>query len=281
MFKVLRIKKLHNLDVKDIAKIEGLNIPFKERITEKTKIIYRDCIIDGSMLKKEEINDIIERKSKYIRYVEPDKEIVGYENLFQVFSDGGSFNNKKQEGLPYFGSYASVVLLNGKVIHVESGCTDEFTNNMGELTAALNGLKFIKKYIKENNLDSKKQLIILSTDSQYVTKGCSEYMKGWIKRGWKNNVGDPTPNRELWEEMLKLLKHSDLDIYFRWQKGHIDPKKYVGKPTRDILYNYYCDKLCNEAINNFFDSDYPQFSNKKRPMSKVIFEDWDLLLESH
>ena len=39
------------------------------------------------------------------------------------------------------------------------------------------------------------------TDSQYVQKGITEWLPGWIKRGWKNAKGEPVKNQDLWQRL--------------------------------------------------------------------------------
>ena len=77
--------------------------------------------------------------------------------------------------------------------------------------------------------------IKLTTDSQYVVKGMTEWMKGWIRNGWKTASRQPVKNQELWQELHKLgQRHT---ITWIWVKGH------DGHPE-----NERCDQLANEAI---------------------------------
>jgi ribonuclease HI len=48
--------------------------------------------------------------------------------------------------------------------------------------------------------------IAIFTASEYVQKGMSQWVKGWIKKGWRTASGDPVKNRELWERLVKIAE---------------------------------------------------------------------------
>ena len=77
--------------------------------------------------------------------------------------------------------------------------------------------------------------IKLTTDSQYVVKGVTEWMKGWIRNGWKTASRQPVKNQELWQELHELNQRHT--ITWIWVEGH------NGHPE-----NERCDQLANEAI---------------------------------
>ncbi|HIE42002.1 MAG TPA: ribonuclease HI, partial [Nitrospinaceae bacterium] len=77
--------------------------------------------------------------------------------------------------------------------------------------------------------------IKLTTDSQYVVKGVTEWVKGWVRNGWKTASRQPVKNQELWQELHKLNQHHT--ITWVWVKGH-----------SGHIENERCDQLANEAI---------------------------------
>ena len=79
--------------------------------------------------------------------------------------------------------------------------------------------------------------VTLSTDSQYLVKGMTEWINGWIKKGWKTASRQPVKNKELWQELNNLSKKHE--ITWVWVKGH------AGHPE-----NERCDQLANEAMAN-------------------------------
>ena len=79
--------------------------------------------------------------------------------------------------------------------------------------------------------------VTLATDSQYLVKGMTEWINGWIKKGWKTASRQPVKNKKLWQELHDLSKKHE--ITWVWVKGH------AGHPE-----NERCDQLANEAMAN-------------------------------
>lgn len=48
--------------------------------------------------------------------------------------------------------------------------------------------------------------VAVYTDSEYVQKGMSQWVKGWIKKGWKTASGDPVKNRGQWERLVRAAE---------------------------------------------------------------------------
>ena len=82
------------------------------------------------------------------------------------------------------------------------------TNNRMELMAAISGLEALSEACD----------VILVTDSQYVRQGITEWMPGWVRRGWKTAGGDPVKNRDLWERLHAAAGRHRID--WKWVKGH-------------------------------------------------------------
>ena len=58
------------------------------------------------------------------------------------------------------------------------------TNNRMELMAAIEGLRALKRGCE----------VVLTTDSEYVMKGITEWLPGWKKRQWKTAARKPVKN---------------------------------------------------------------------------------------
>jgi ribonuclease HI len=82
------------------------------------------------------------------------------------------------------------------------------TNNRMELMAAIAGLESLSEPCS----------VTLFTDSQYVRQGITEWMPGWVRRGWKTAGGDPVKNRELWERLHAAAQRHVVE--WKWVKGH-------------------------------------------------------------
>ena len=68
------------------------------------------------------------------------------------------------------------------------------TNNRMELMAVIEALKSLPG----------PSSVELFSDSQYVVKGMSEWVKGWQRRGWKKSDGKPVVNDDLWKELVEI-----------------------------------------------------------------------------
>ena len=75
-------------------------------------------------------------------------------------------------------------------------------------------------------------VVELHTDSQYVVKGCSEWLDGWKRNGWRTSTRKPVVNQDLWQIMDALLnKHN---VTLKWVKGHAG---HVMNERADVLAN--------------------------------------------
>lgn len=82
------------------------------------------------------------------------------------------------------------------------------TNNRMELMAVIRALELLK-----NPCD-----IILTSDSKYVLKGISEWIKGWKARGWKTAAKKDVKNKDLWVRLDSAIQIHTID--WKWVKGH-------------------------------------------------------------
>ena len=79
--------------------------------------------------------------------------------------------------------------------------------------------------------------IIITTASQYVKNGITEWIHNWKKNGWKTANKTPVKNNGLWLHLDKAI--SEHKIQWEWIKGH------SGHPQ-----NERADELANLAIDN-------------------------------
>jgi ribonuclease HI len=137
----------------------------------------------------------------------------------EIFTDGACRGNPGPGGWGAF-------LRSGKYEKQLFGGEPETTNNRMELTAAIEGLKALKQA----------SVVTLTTDSQYVRKGITEWITGWKARGWKNSAKKPVKNADLWQQLdLQNQKH---DVTWLWVKGH------SGHPENELA-----DQLANRGID--------------------------------
>lgn len=124
-----------------------------------------------------------------------------------------------------------MLLRSGKTEKELWGGERDTTNNRMELTAAIRGLEAL------NRASS----IVLTTDSQYVRKGITEWIKGWKAKGWKTAGRQPVKNRDLWERLDELCDTHNID--WRWVKGH---SGHVENERVDALANRGIDELSED-----------------------------------
>ena len=94
-----------------------------------------------------------------------------------------------------------------------SGADPDTTNQRMEITAALEALRALAP--------GRPAAIDVVSDSTYVVKCFTDgWWRGWLRRDWKNSQNKPVANRDLWEPLIELALSSDVDVSFRWVKGH-------------------------------------------------------------
>ncbi|HKI52277.1 MAG TPA: ribonuclease HI [Geothermobacteraceae bacterium] len=140
------------------------------------------------------------------------------EKRIEIFSDGACSGN------PGPGGWGTLLRYNGSEKEL-SGFELETTNNRMELIGAIAGLESLTRPCK----------VVLTTDSQYVKKGITEWIQNWVKKGWKNSQRKDVANRDLWERLLLLTEKHEVE--WHWVRGH------AGHPE-----NERCDALARAAI---------------------------------
>ena len=136
-----------------------------------------------------------------------------------IFTDGACLGN------PGPGGYAAVITIAGQE-QVIVGCDRSTTNNKMEMTAAIKALEAVPQGL----------LIVILSDSQYVVKGATEWLRGWKAKGWRKADGKPVLNQDLWMQMDALI--ASRTITWKWVKGH------AGHPENERV-----DRLANwEAV---------------------------------
>lgn len=106
------------------------------------------------------------------------------------------------------------------------GAEELTTNNRMELMAAIMALRALTRPCR----------VSLWTDSEYLRRGITEWIHGWIKRGWKTASKQPVKNAELWRALHEEAQRHAIE--WHWVKGH------SGHPG-----NERADALANEAID--------------------------------
>ena len=136
-----------------------------------------------------------------------------------IYTDGACRGN------PGPGGWGAVLRYQGheKTLY---GADPETTNNRMELMAAIQALEALKRPSR----------VRLTTDSQYVQKGVTEWLANWKRRGWKTSARKPVKNVDLWKRLDEAMARHD--VRWEWVRGH------SGHPE-----NEQADALANRGID--------------------------------
>jgi ribonuclease HI len=122
-----------------------------------------------------------------------------------LYCDGACLGN------PGPGGYAALLIAAAgekKIEKIVAGGEEHTTNNRMEITAALEGLRALKKPCR----------VTVYSDSLYVVKGMREWISDWVQRGWKTSSKKPVVNADLWQDLLDAIDtHA---VQWKWVKGH-------------------------------------------------------------
>ncbi|MBD8511688.1 ribonuclease HI [Photobacterium sp. WH77] len=138
----------------------------------------------------------------------------------EIFTDGSCLGN------PGPGGYGTILRYKGHVKELNDGFFMT-TNNRMELLAAIVGLASLKESCD----------VDLTTDSQYVRQGITQWIHNWKKRGWKTADKKPVKNADLWQQLEQETQRHQ--VRWHWVKGH------AGHPE-----NERCDELARQAAES-------------------------------
>jgi len=140
------------------------------------------------------------------------------EGVVEIYSDGACRGN------PGPGGWGVLLRYNGQEKELWGGEADT-TNNRMELMAAIRALEALKR----------RSRVRVYTDSLYVMKGISSWIKDWRRRGWRTADKKPVKNEDLWRRLDELAAQHDIE--WHWVRGH------AGHPE-----NERADRLANKGI---------------------------------
>lgn len=150
-------------------------------------------------------------------------------DVLYIYTDGGCRNNQSLDKSITIGGWSYLLHLNGK----EKECAESqrnTTSNREEMYGLINALLVLKRHDLP---------IIVRPDSNYVLKGCTEWLPKWKQNGWKTSQLEPIKNKDLWVWLDELLQEFPT-ITFEKVKGHSDDE-----------YNNRVDRLLNDAMDEF------------------------------
>jgi ribonuclease HI len=135
--------------------------------------------------------------------------------LVELFSDGACKGNPGPGGWGVVLRYAQ----HEKQLY---GGEPDTTNNRMELMAVIQGLQQLKRPSQ----------VRVTTDSQYVKNGITQWIHNWKRNGWKTAAKQAVKNADLWRLLdQEVAKHQ---VEWHWVKGHAG---HVENERADQLAN--------------------------------------------
>jgi len=159
------------------------------------------------------------------------------EASFRIYTDGGCSGNPGPGGWAYV--MVQKTFQGSQIIAQKKGSEKETTNNRMELIAVIEALRAFKTMSgTSGQLETSPEVprqAALYTDSQYVQKGITEWIRNWKRNSWRTSDKKPVKNQDLWKELDSLAE--ELPIKWEWVKGHAGNE-----------YNELCDTMTQQAI---------------------------------
>ena len=141
------------------------------------------------------------------------------DKIIEIFTDGACRGN------PGPGGWGALLRYDGKEKELYGGEADT-TNNRMELMAAIQALESLTQRCE----------VQLTTDSEYVKNGITQWIVNWKKRGWRTANKKPVKNTDLWQRLDKAA--SEHNVSWHWVRGH------TGHPE-----NERADELANRGVD--------------------------------
>ena len=145
-------------------------------------------------------------------------------------------------------------------------CSPDTTNQKMALAGAIAALEWLRRRWQHAD-------VVYVSDSEYLIKGMSSWVKDWQARGWKRKGGS-VDNLELWQKLVQAAAAHT--VAWRWVRGH------AGHPK-----NEYANTLAmhaaerQERSNGLVPSGFDAWLARQRARGDGLYADYDPDRELH
>jgi ribonuclease HI len=98
-------------------------------------------------------------------------------------------------------------------------CSPNTTNQKMALAGAIGVLEWVRRRWQRADL-------VYVSDSEYLIKGMSTWVRDWVARGWRRKGGE-IENLDLWQKLVQAA--AGQTIAWRWVRGH------AGHPKNEYV----------------------------------------------
>ena len=136
--------------------------------------------------------------------------------MIKLYTDGATSHNGKENAR---GGWGFAIVKNDEITNAYYGpiTGDKVTNNVAELSAVMIGLRAIMGSFPER-VRANEPIEIYSDSAYFCNCIKDKWYVNWQQNGWINSKKQPVENRELWEEILRLLSCGNISV--NKVKGH-------------------------------------------------------------
>ncbi len=142
-------------------------------------------------------------------------------NHVEAFTDGACRGN------PGPGGWGVLLRFGDKEKELYGG-ESATTNNRMELMAAIMALESLNRACH----------VRLTTDSEYVKNGITQWLPKWKARGWRTASKSPVKNADLWQRLERAAAQHT--VQWHWVRGH---SGHTENERADQLANRGIDEL--------------------------------------
>jgi len=145
-------------------------------------------------------------------------------------------------------------------------CSPQTTNNKMALAGAIATLEWIRRQWRSAH-------VRFISDSEYLIKGMTDWMKAWQARGWRRKTG-ALENADLWQKLAVVAANHTID--WRWVRGH-------NEHVKNEYANFVAMRAAEqqERSNGLIPSGFDTWLAQQRARGKYADFDPDKELHEH